>query len=157
MEEVELNIEKRRAELERECNNRKIDLTALGLDDLDALTVAISIFNREEPIDALYLGSNSIGDEGMEAISNSLPKHPELQHLYIGSNQFRDAGTAALCNALSDLTNLVTLSIGGAQLDDGQCTNLASALMAMQTSRPTFLYLNSNCISDDGLLSLVYG
>lgn len=156
MDEIEQAIESRRLEIEQECSNPKIDLTALGLDDLDALTVAISIFKREDAIHSLYLGSNSFGDEGMEAIANSLHKHPELMHLYVGSNQFRATGLSCLCNALSDLVSLQTLSLGGAQMDDEQCTNFAGALMAMEHSSLKYLYLNSNCVADDGLLSLMY-
>lgn len=154
--EIEESIEARRNMIEQECNGGKIDLTAFGLDDLDALTVAICLFQKEGTIDTLYLGSNSICDEGLEAISNSLSKHSEIQHLYLGNNLFRDLGVTALANTLPELKNLVTLSLGGAQINDISCTSLATSLMAMEESNLKYLFLNGNCIGDEGLLSLAY-
>ena len=154
--EIEASIEARRRLIESECSNRKIDFTAAGLDDLDSLTVAICLFQKDSPIDSLYLGTNSICDEGLEAISNSLSKHPELQHLYLGNNLFRDPGFIALSNILPELKNLKTLSLGGAQLTDSACTSLATSLMAMEESALRYLFLNGNSIGDEGLLSLVY-
>lgn len=155
MEDIEETIERRRIDIERECQGKKIDLTAMGLDDLDALTVAITIFKRNDEIETIYLGSNSIGDEGIDAIANSLSKHPELKHLYLGSNLFRDNGLNAVANVIPDLTNLQTLSLGGAQIDDNLCTSLASALMASENCCLKYLFLNGNRIGDEGLLSLV--
>lgn len=154
--EIEASIEARRKIIETECKKLKIDFTAAGLDDLDALTVAICLFQKDSPIDSLYLGTNSICDEGLEAISNSLSKHPEIRHLYLSNNLFRDSGFLVLSNVLPELKNLQTLSLGGAQLSDAACTSLATSLMAMDESTLKYLYLNGNCIGDEGLLSLVY-
>jgi Ran GTPase-activating protein (RanGAP) involved in mRNA processing and transport len=154
--EIEASIEARRKAIESECINSKIDLTAAGLDDLDSLTVAICLYQKDSKIDSLYLGTNSISDEGLEAISNSLSKHPELRHLYLGNNLFRDVGFSALSNILPELRNLTTLSLGGAQLTDSSCTSLATSLMAMEESSLKYLFLNGNSIGDEGLLSLVY-
>ncbi|CAG9328452.1 unnamed protein product [Blepharisma stoltei] len=155
MEDIEETIERRRLDIEKECQSKKIDLTAMGLDDLDALTVAISIFKRSDEIETIYLGSNSIGDEGLDAIANSLSKHPELKHLYLGSNLFRESGLNAIANVMPDLINLQTLSLGGAQIDDNLCTSLASSLMAMESCSLRYLFLNGNRIGDEGLLSLI--
>jgi Leucine-rich repeat (LRR) protein len=154
--DIEASIEARRRQIESQCSGYKVDLTAAGLDDLDCLTVAITLIQRSSPIHSLYLGTNSISNEGIEAISNSLSKHSELQHLYLGSNLFRDSGFLALANILPDLKNLKTLSLGGAQLTDSACTSLATSLMAMDESELRYLFLNGNCIGDEGLLSLVY-
>ena len=154
--DIEESIEARRKMIETVCAGSKIDLTAFGLDDLDALTVAISLFQKTSNIDTLYLGSNSICDEGIEAIANSLSKHSEIQHLYLGNNLFRDIGATALSNTLPELKNLVTLSLGGAQINDVACTSLATSLMAMEESNLKYLFLNGNCIGDEGLLSLAY-
>ena len=154
--EIEESIEARRRLIEKECGGSKIDLTAFGLDDLDALTVAICIFQKDSKIETLYLGSNSICDEGIEAISNSLSKHSEIQHLYLGNNLFRDIGVTNFANTLPELKNLKTLSIGGAQINDASCTSLATSLMAMDESNLKYLFLNGNCIGDEGILSLAY-
>lgn len=155
-QEIEESIEARRQMIEKECRGSKVDLTAAGIDDLDALTVAICLFQKDSPVDTLYLGSNSISDEGIEAISNSLSKHCEIQHLFLGNNLFRDAGVTVLANTLPELKNLCTLSVGGAQINDSACTSLATSLMAMEESSLKYLFLNANCIGDEGLLSLAY-
>lgn len=154
--EIEQSIEARRVLIETECSGRKVDLTAFGLDDLDALTVAICLFQKDSFIETLYLGTNSICDEGLEAISNSLSKHSEIQHLYLGNNLFRDIGVTHLANTLPELKSLTTLSLGGAQISDSSCTSLATSFMAMDESSLKYLFLNGNCIGDEGLLSLVY-
>jgi Ran GTPase-activating protein (RanGAP) involved in mRNA processing and transport len=154
MENIEEILEKHRAEIEQECSKRKIDLTATGLEDLDALTIALFLIKSDNSIESLYLGSNSISDDGMEALAKSLSKHPELRHLYLGGNLFREGGVEALSQVLPDLISLETLSLGGAHIDDTQMNNLASALLSMENTSLKHLYLNANCISDEGLLSL---
>mmetsp|Transcript_34017 Transcript_34017/g.59287 ORF Transcript_34017/g.59287 Transcript_34017/m.59287 type:complete len:166 (-) Transcript_34017:1815-2312(-) len=155
MQEIEAQIEIRKAQLEQECLATKVDLTASGLDDLDALTIALAIFQKSTPLYALFLGSNSITDEGLDSISGSLAAHPELRELYLGSNLFRDPGVISLTRVLPDLTSLHTLSLSSAHIEDAAATELSSALMSIETCNLKRLYLNQNCISDDGLLSLV--
>ena len=70
--EAEFVISQRRHEIEDACKREKIDLHASNLDDLDALTIAIKLTDREVPVKTIHLGSNSIGDEGFEAVSRSL-------------------------------------------------------------------------------------
>lgn len=41
MDNIENIIEARRLEIEKECRKPKIDFTAMGLEDLDALTIAL--------------------------------------------------------------------------------------------------------------------
>lgn len=155
-QEIEEKIEARRLLIEKECRGCKIDLTSVELDDLDALTVAICLFQKDSKVDSLYLGTNMISDEGLEAITNSLSKHSEIQHLYLSNNLFRDPGITALANTLPELKSLTTLSLGGLQITDSACTNLATSLMAMEESNLKYLFLNGNCIGDEGLLSLAY-
>lgn len=140
--------------LEQECAGTKIDFTACGLDDLDALTIALKLYQSGTPLLDLYLGSNSIGDEGMEAIANSLGAHPELRHLYLGANAFKEQGTEAICNVLPELINLETLSLGAASFGNDQATSLATSLISMTTNQLTGLYLNSTGLTDEGILSL---
>lgn len=155
MREIEAAIEARKVQLEQECVSSKVDLTASGLDDLDALTIALAIFQKTTPLDALYLGSNSITDEGLDSIAGSLIAHPELKELYLGSNLFRDPGVLSLARVLPDMSSLHTLSLSSAHIEDATATELSSALMSIERSCLKRLYLNQNCISDDGLLSLV--
>jgi Ran GTPase-activating protein (RanGAP) involved in mRNA processing and transport len=155
MQEIEAAIESRRVLLEQECVATKIDLTASGLDDLDALTIALALFQKTTPLHALLLGSNSITDEGLDSIAGSLAAHPELKELYLGSNLFRDPGVLSLSRVLPDLSFLHTLSLSSAHIEDSAATELSSALMSVEFSSLKRLYLNQNCISDDGLLSLV--
>ena len=154
--EIEEAIEHRRQDLERLCRNKKVDLNALDLDDLDALCVAISLMRREEPLESIYIGSNSIKDEGMEAISSALAKHTEIKELYIGSNSFQEVGMNSLFNIIPEFCNLCTLSLGLSRIDDSLCTSLAGSLLAMPTCSLQCLFLNGNHIGDEGLLSLMY-
>lgn len=154
MDSAEETIEKRMRALEHECAGSKVDFTACGLDDLDALTIALKLYQSTDPLYDLYLGSNSIGDEGMEAIANSLGAHTELRQLYLGANSFKETGTEAICNVLSELVNLETLSLGSAFLGNDQATSLATSLISMNTSRLRSLYLNGTGLTDEGILSL---
>ena len=154
MDSAEETIEKRMRALEHECLGPKIDFTACGLDDLDALTIALKLYQSGTPLLDLYLGSNSIGDEGMEAIANSLGAHPELRQLYLGANAFKEVGTEAICNVLPELINLETLSLGAACFGNDQATSLATSLISMSTTVLKCLYLNSTGLTDEGILSL---
>lgn len=153
--EIEDAIEIRRFELEKLCQGKKVDLSALELDDLDALCIAISLIRREDAIESIYLGSNSIKDEGLEAISSALSKHTELKELYIASNNFQEAGLTNLINIIPELSNLNTLSLGLSHINDSICTNLSGSLLAMNECNLQHLYLNGNEIGDEGLLSLM--
>jgi Ran GTPase-activating protein (RanGAP) involved in mRNA processing and transport len=154
MDSAEETIEKRMRALELECSGPKIDFTACGLDDLDALTIALKLYQSTTPLLDLYLGSNSIGDEGMEAIANSLGAHTELKQLYLGANAFKEVGTEAICNVLPELVNLVTLSLGSACFGNDQATSLAASLISMASSSLQGLYLNSTSLTDEGILTL---
>ena len=153
--EIEDAIEVRRCELEKMCLGKKIDLSALELDDLDALCIAISLIRREDEIESIYLGSNSIKDEGLEAISSALSKHIEIKELYIASNNFQESGMAQLINVIPELSLLNTLSIGLSHINDAICTNLSGSLLSMTESNLQHLFLNGNEIGDEGLLSLM--
>jgi len=83
MDSVEESIETRMRALEQQCSGPKIDFTACGLDDLDALTIALKLYQSASPLLDLYLGSNGIGDEGM-AVANSLGAHVGIRGLYLG-------------------------------------------------------------------------
>jgi Ran GTPase-activating protein (RanGAP) involved in mRNA processing and transport len=154
--EIEDAIEQRRQDLEKLCQSKKIDLSALELDDLDALCVAISLIRREEEIESLYIGSNSIKDEGMEALSSALSKHTEVKELYLGSNSFLESGMNSVINVIPELSNLTTLSLGLSSIGDALCTSLSGSLLAMTRCSLKFLFLNGNKIGDEGLLSLMY-
>ena len=154
--EIEDAIEQRRQDLEKLCRGKKIDLNALELDDLDALCIAIALIRREDEIESIYIGSNSIKDEGMEAISSALAKHVEIKELYFASNNFQEGGMNSLVNVIPELTKLVTLSLGLSHISDTLCTSLAGSLLAMSQCSLSNLYLNGNSIGDEGLLSLMY-
>jgi Ran GTPase-activating protein (RanGAP) involved in mRNA processing and transport len=153
--EIEDAIETRRSELEKLCQTKKVDLSALELDDLDALCIAISLIRREDPLESIYLGSNSIKDEGLEAITSALSKHTEIKELYIASNNFQEAGLSHLINILPELNNLTTLSLGLSHINDSICTSLSGSLLALTESKLENLFLNGNEIGDEGLLSLM--
>ena len=154
--EIEEAIELRRQDLEKLCTGRKVDLNALELDDLDVLCVAITLIRRESPIESLYLGSNLIKDEGMEALCSAFAKHTELKELYIGSNNFQDPGLNHFMSVFPELTNLCVLSLGLSHLNDSSCTSLAGSMLAMSSCSLSSLFLNGNSIGDEGLLSLMY-
>jgi Ran GTPase-activating protein (RanGAP) involved in mRNA processing and transport len=154
-EAIERSIDIRKEFIEDACTGTKIGLSSAGLDDLDALTVALQLFRRESALHVLDLSSNTISDEGMEAVANSLAAHPELTDLYLGDNFFSSVGLIALTRSMPDLTSLDTLSLTGLNLDDDAITELASSLMAMSECHLRRLFLSQNLIADDGLLSLV--
>ncbi|OMJ81006.1 hypothetical protein SteCoe_18619 [Stentor coeruleus] len=154
-QEIEAAIEKRRQNLERLCQGKKLDFNASELDDLDALCIAISLIRREDTLESLYLGSNSIKDEGLEAISSALSKHVEIKELYLGSNSFQEPGLQTFINTIPELTNLKVLSLGLSHINDILCTNFAGSLLAMTECSLEILYLNGNEIGDEGLLSLI--
>ena len=153
---IDYAIEHRRQDLEKLCQKKKIDLRALELDDLDALCIAISLIRRESEIESIYIGSNSIKDEGMEALSSALSKHTEIQELYLGSNNFLETGMNSLINVIPELSNLKTLSLGLSNINDTLCTSLSGSLLAMTQCSLKSLFLNRNNIGDEGLLSLMY-
>ena len=153
--EIEEAIEKRRQSLEKMCNGKKIDLNALELDDLDALCIAISLIRREDEIESIYIGSNSIKDEGLEALTSAFSKHTELKELYIGSNSFEENGLNSLMNVIPELSNLKVLSLGLSHINDNICTSLAGSLLAMNSCNLKSLFLNGNNIGDEGILSLM--
>lgn len=155
-QEIEAAIEKRRQDLERLCQGKKVDFNASELDDLDALCIAISLIRREDTLESLYLGSNSIKDEGLEAISSALSKHVEIKELYLGSNSFHEPGLQTFINTIPELTNLKILSLGLSHINDTICTSFAGSLLAMTNCSLQILYLNGNEICDEGLLSLMY-
>lgn len=153
---MEENIERRRLDLEKLCKGKKVDLSALDLDDLDALCIAIALIRREDPLQCIYIGSNSINDEGMEAISSAISKHVEIQEIYLGSNNFQEKGLESLLNILPELVNLTTLSLGLSRITDAICASFAGSLLAMPQCNLQYLFLNGNNIGDEGLLSLMY-
>mmetsp|Transcript_32044 Transcript_32044/g.55259 ORF Transcript_32044/g.55259 Transcript_32044/m.55259 type:complete len:326 (-) Transcript_32044:1124-2101(-) len=154
-EAIERSIDTRKEFIEAACDGPRVALSNAGLDDLDALTVALQLYRRENPLHILDLSGNIISDEGIEAVGNSLTIHPELTDLYLGDNYFSSTGLIALTRTLPDLVNLDTLSLTGLNLDDDSITELASALMAMTECKLRRLYLSQNMIGDDGFLSLV--
>lgn len=153
--EIEEAIENRRQALEKMCTSKKIDLNALELDDLDALCIAIALIRREDEIESIYIGSNSIKDEGLEALTSAFSKHTELKELYIGSNNFQESGLSSLMNVIPELSNLTTLSLGLSHITDSICTSLAGSLLAMNSCSLRSLFLNGNNIGDEGMLSLM--
>ncbi|OMJ72863.1 hypothetical protein SteCoe_28603 [Stentor coeruleus] len=153
--EIEAAIEMRRQNLERLCQGKKVDFNASELDDLDALCIAISLIRREDTLESLYLGSNSIKDEGLEALSSALFKHIEIKELYLGSNNFQEPGLQAFINTITELINLKVLSLGLSHINDTICTSLSGALISMNQCSLQSLYLNGNEIGDEGLLSLI--
>ncbi|CAK0799306.1 unnamed protein product [Prorocentrum cordatum] len=61
----------------------------------------------------LWLGSNSIGDEGARALAGALPSLPSLQKLRLRGNYIGDEGARALAGALPSLPGLQELRLGG--------------------------------------------
>lgn len=152
---IERSIDTRKDYIEAACEGTNVRLPNQGLDDLDALTLALQFYRRESALHVLDLSSNIITDEGIEAVANSLTAHPELTDLYLGDNYFSSIGLISLTRTLPDLVNLDTLSLTGLNLDDDSITELASSFMAMSECQLRRLLLSQNMIGDDGLLSLV--
>jgi len=147
MDSVEESIETRMRALEQQCSGPKIDFTGCGLDDLDALTIALKLYQIASPLLDLYLGSNSIGDGGGCELAGGACGD---KGTVLGGNALKEAGTEAICNVLPGLVNLQSLSLGSAFLGNDQATSLLS----MSSNSLQTLYLNSASLADEGLLSL---
>src|SRR3990167_968873 len=82
----------------------------------DQITALAEALKANSTLHTLYLGSNQIGDAGIEKLAEALKANRTLHTLYLGGNQIGAAGIEKLAEALKANRTLQTLYLGGNQI-----------------------------------------
>ncbi|KAH8706502.1 hypothetical protein BGZ61DRAFT_531683 [Ilyonectria robusta] len=98
---------------------------------------------------SIYLSSNPLGDEGVEALAATVPKAPYLTRLFLQSVGVSTKGAIAICKAVTGHTSLESFDLGQAYTtyDLGQAYNFIEdeavpAICELITTKSRLAYLN---------------
>lgn len=108
-----------------------LDLTGNLLGSAGAAALAAAFRRRALPrLEVLKLGRNDIGDAGLVALAPPLRQLPTLKEVYLYSNRIGDEGVEALLANLGpeQLTQLQTVNLKDNRINDSGCATLIAAL-----------------------------
>jgi hypothetical protein len=131
-----------------------LDATHVG--DAGSSALAAALGRGALPrLKSLGLARTAIGDAGLVALAPALRRRPALEGIYLGGNSLGDEGLAALVAppppaagapppTTGVLAKLVALSLSGTQIAEAGCAALVAALDS--GALPALKYLNLNGI-----------
>ncbi|KAG0283777.1 hypothetical protein BGZ97_008416, partial [Linnemannia gamsii] len=108
--------------------------------------------NAHSTLTTLNLRNNSIGDNGAEALSETLKTNSTLTTLDLARNSIRNNGAVALSEALKSNSTLTTLDLSSNSIGENGAVALSEALKTNSTL--TTLNLQFNSIGDNGAVAL---
>lgn len=98
---------------------------------------------------SIYMSCNPLGDEGVKALADAVPKAPYLTRLFLQSVGVSTKGAIALCNAVTGHHTLEAFDLGQGYIthDLGQAYNYLEdgavpAIMQLITTKSRLAYLN---------------
>jgi len=122
-----------------------------GVDDNVASEIA-AVLRENKSLNALNLGGNQIGDQGVMALFPALLEAERLTRLHLHRNRLCDGAATILAEAAKANTSIRELYLGDNHIGDIGAEALAGALL--QSSGLVKLQLPSNNISDRGAEAL---
>jgi len=136
----------------------KLDWINKGLTADDVATLG-TLLRWTPRLKILYLGHNSLGDAGMQALCEGMGRGaaPSLRRLGLATNQFGPAGAEALAAALGRgaLPNLEVLFLGNNPIGNQGVAALCAPLRKLPALKKLSL---ADCeIGDEGVATLVAG
>eukprot|EP00435_Cladocopium_sp_Y103_P074507 s374_g49.t1 len=110
---------------------------------------------RNSPTETLDLRSNEIGDQGVEALAESLKSNGSLKELALGGNSIGDRGAEAVAEGLKSNGSLKDLWLWYNNIGDRGAEALAESLKSNGSLK--LLALGGNSIGDRGAEALAAG
>ena len=144
-----------------------LDIESRDIGDLGAVAVSSYIKNYQEEIQTstdtleqdfrslhqLNLSGNSISNEGVTKIADSLRNCTSLTSLNLSSNSFGVNGVQALADALESCTGIASLNLACNSMDDDSVIILSDSSLKYFKNL-AFLNLSSNSIGSNGAKAL---
>uniref|UniRef100_A0ACB8FJW1 Uncharacterized protein n=1 Tax=Sphaerodactylus townsendi TaxID=933632 RepID=A0ACB8FJW1_9SAUR len=123
-----------------------------GLEGFKKLVEILGAFPALQHLDLDSQKENEIGDEGVAALSDILPRLCSLETLNLSQNKITNVGVEKLAGALPSLPSLKTLSVYNNSIGDAGAENFAKALPELASLRE--LNIQFNKITAAGAQSL---
>ena len=131
--------------------------SVLSREDLEDFSKAI-VNGAMPQLQSLFLDNNNIGDAGIIALSDSLPRRAmaNVTVLNLNGNQIEAPGMASLLHAIARgaMAGLLDLRLAGNRIGDDGMKALSSALARGALPQLRVLVLNHNKIGDAGCSAL---
>jgi Ran GTPase-activating protein (RanGAP) involved in mRNA processing and transport len=132
---------------------RQADFSNQNLQPADAILIASDLIFIAV-VTTLYLGNNSIGDEGAIAIAEAMKVNAVLTELSLWYNNIGDEGAIAIAEALKVNSVLTTLRLDANKIGPEGAMVIAEALKVNVVV--TELRLDHNDIGDEGAKAIAY-
>ncbi|KAJ3310303.1 hypothetical protein HDV04_005148 [Boothiomyces sp. JEL0838] len=134
-----------------EAQREDIWWTYRNLDQQDAITLS-NILATNKKLRVLNLNGNKIGDQGLEAIIDSLSGNNTIKQLNFGSNDLTDKSIIKLATFLSTNTSVISLCLFQNKISNDGALALSNMLTKNKTLVYLYMYLNN--IQNHGMLML---
>jgi len=125
-----------------------LDLKFNSIDDVGIYNLMNDI--KTDNLKELWLGSNSIGDEGVKAIAEYLKYNTTLQILSLGANNIGEIGASYLADALENNNTIMKLFLSYNKIGDKGATALLKSLNKNYSLQ--ILAVHDNNIQDKSLI-----
>lgn len=93
---------------------RQIYLNGVGMSTKGAAAIGKFLASPHCGVTSIYMSLNPLGDEGVQALAEALPKAPYLARLLVQSVGVSTQGAVALCKALTGHAGIRTFDLGQA-------------------------------------------
>lgn len=130
------------------------------LDDTSAQSLATGLEEAKDiPLRKLALGSNQLGDKGMNSLSSFLQTNVYLEDLDVSWNCLSNAGALALFSAFhrNDRTRIQTINLAHNSLSDIHDKEYGIKPFLRRNRTVRILNLEGNLITDESVISLAEG
>ena len=130
---------------------QRLDLSNNSISD-DGVATIINSLKMNTSLQELNLKHNKITDRGIHLISEAIKMTRTLQKIYLCANEISDDGVAAISDSLKLNRSLVELDIGDNNITDKGAKLIFEAIQVNTTVQK--LMLDHNKISNDGAAAI---
>lgn len=101
--------------------NTSLHTLYLGFNSIgdNGVCILASVLQADSAIERLSLDCNAISDLGAIAIANGLLNTNKLANLDLGNNRIGDAGAEALCGAIAEKKSVLVVDLHGNPVENG--------------------------------------
>ncbi|KAL0239473.1 hypothetical protein GEMRC1_009581 [Eukaryota sp. GEM-RC1] len=110
-----------------------LDISLCKLSDDNCKQIVVALQLTSSRLVTLSLASNSIGNEGVAALADSLKGNTSISELCLGGNCIGNEGAIALAEMMKENSSITTITLGSNSIGKAGVESLADALLMNST------------------------
>jgi len=127
-----------------------IDVEECGLTNRVAMTLEAIVNSSTCSLEDVYLGRNAISSFGAASVGRACAMNPKMQHVRLGGCPIGDEGVQALSDSLATASHIKSLWLGACDLSPACSPSLARLLQVWDPRRQLEeIWLGGNSLDDE--------